>query len=218
MSEIAQVADRRATEFDGLTIAFDRRVLEPRRWTGMQSRWAAELASRSRRPIVELYAGVGHIGLAAARRSGRRLIQVDVDPIACAYAEENARRAGLAHRTTVRCCDVDAALRDDEEYSVVIADPPYLTTKELATFPDDPKLAVDGGDDGLTACRRCLAMLRRRLRHDAPVLLQLRGSRQVERLLSDLPEGVIVDDMRTDGPHHAVILLHAMGPRSGALV
>jgi release factor glutamine methyltransferase len=176
----------------------------------LQSRWAAELAAASRRPILELYAGVGHIGLAAARLSGSRLVQVDVDPVACAYAEENARVAGLADRTTIRCCDVETALRLDEKYSVVIADPPYLTRHEVAMFPDDPILAVDGGDDGLIPARRCLAMLSRSA-PQVPLLLQLRGRAQVDRLLSEKADRLRATELRTVDADRAVVRLELAG-------
>src|SRR5690606_34915582 len=68
----------RSVVIGGLTIAYDDRVLEPRPWTVLQSRWAAELARDvPPGPILELFAGVGHIGLVAATACGRELVQVD---------------------------------------------------------------------------------------------------------------------------------------------
>ncbi|MGA8992804.1 MAG: methyltransferase, partial [Nocardioidaceae bacterium] len=64
--------------FGGLAIAFDDRVLRPRPWTLAQSAWAAELAATvPAGPALELCSGAGHIGLAFAATSGRRLVMVD---------------------------------------------------------------------------------------------------------------------------------------------
>jgi methylase of polypeptide subunit release factors len=197
------------TNFDGLEISYDHRVLAPRPWTVMQSRWAAELVttSHAEAPILELYAGVGHIGLAAARACRRPLVQVEVDPIACGFAVENAWRAGMAHCVSVRCAPVSEAVSPGEDFGVAIADPPYLRTDDVSMFPDDPVLAVDGGADGLCAARECLQVLADRLRSGTPVLLQLRGPDQVEQLANGLPHGLELVDARCDGADRAVALL-----------
>ena len=83
--------------FGPLVVAFDERVLRPRPWTLLQASWAAELAvGAPAGPILELCSGAGHIGQAAAVLSGRGLVQVDVDPHACALAEANAAAIGYA--------------------------------------------------------------------------------------------------------------------------
>ena len=72
----------RTTTFGGLRIAFDDRVLTPRPWTELQSRWAAEVATDAPAGrLLELCSGAGHIGLLAAMLSGRDLLAVDVDPV-----------------------------------------------------------------------------------------------------------------------------------------
>jgi methylase of polypeptide subunit release factors len=197
------------TTFDGLEISYDQRVLAPRPWTVMQSRWAAELASApgAEAPMLELYAGVGHIGLAAARSCGRPLVQIEVDPIACGFAVENAWRAGMAHCVSVRCGAVPDAVPKNQEFSVVIADPPYLRTADVALFPEDPSRAVDGGTDGLRAARDCLQVLADRLTPGTPVLLQLRGPDQVEQLAGELPAALDLVDARCDGADRAVMQL-----------
>lgn len=184
-------ADRegaKRTSFAGLEIAYDDRVLEPRPWTELQSWWAAELAVRRDGPILELYAGVGHIGLAAARIAGRPLVQVDVSPVACAFALANARRAGLEHRVRVRCAPVEALATEGSRWAVVTADPPYLPSADVRTHPHDPPLAVDGGPDGLGPARRCLSSIGAACAPGTPVLLQLRGERQAHQLTDQLTE------------------------------
>ncbi|MGA8210311.1 MAG: methyltransferase, partial [Nocardioidaceae bacterium] len=111
--------------FGGLAIAFDDRVLRPRPWTLAQSAWAAELAATvPAGPALELCSGAGHIGLAFAATSGRRLVMVDADPTACRFARGNVASAGLSARVEVRTGDLARALATDERFAVAIADPP----------------------------------------------------------------------------------------------
>jgi methylase of polypeptide subunit release factors len=158
-------------DYHGLDIRYDDRVLEPRSWTGAQAEWAAELIrSAPPGPVLELCAGVGHIGLLAVTRTFRRLVAVDVDPVACEYLRLNARCAGLA--VDVREGDMREALDDDERFAVVIADPPWVPSADTAGFPEDPRLAIDGGADGLDLVRLCLSTAARHLLPAGSMVLQ----------------------------------------------
>lgn len=144
----------RTVDFEGLVIRWDRRVLEPRPWTAVQSTWAAKLAQQAPPgPLLELCAGAGHIGLLAARQARRDLVQVDADPVACAYARANAEAAGV--RSAVRCADLREAVAG-ERYPLVVADPPWVPTADVGTFPDDPVIAIDGGVEGTDLAVACL--------------------------------------------------------------
>lgn len=146
----------RSTDIDGLAVTWDARVLEPRPWTAQQAAWLAELADDAPSgPILELCCGAGHIGLLAARATGRGLVQVDRDEAATGYALANAAAAGV--EADVRCGDVASALAPGEVFGLVLADPPWLRTDQLDRFPDDPTGAVDGGADGLDAIRAVVA-------------------------------------------------------------
>jgi release factor glutamine methyltransferase len=169
--------------FGPLAVRYDTRVLVPRAWTLAQSVWAAELcAELPPGPILEFFAGAGHIGLAAAVLAERDLVQVELDPVAAQYARENAASAGRAPRTQVRECDVQDALRPDETFSLIVADPPYLPSAALALWPHDPPRAIDGGADGLQVVRACLEVSARHLRPGGVLLLQLAGAGQAGRV------------------------------------
>lgn len=201
--------------FGPLCVTFDDEVLEPRPWTLAQATWAAELApSVPEGPILELCSGAGHIGQAAAALAGRALVQVDVDPHACALAEANAA-ANLGDRAVeVRCRDLDVAVDPDERFPIVLADPPYLPSTQSGDWPDDPRLAVDGGDDGLDLPRRCLAVAGRHLAEGGVVLLQALGRSQVLQLAADVAAaGLRVTDLREVDDRRAVALLRHRAAR-----
>ncbi|HRV67365.1 MAG TPA: methyltransferase, partial [Candidatus Nanopelagicales bacterium] len=85
-----------AGNFGGLAIAYDDRLLAPRDWTQAQGRWAGELlADLPPGDVLELYCGAGQIGLLAVAGSGRRLVCVDVNPVATHYTRRNAEGAGV---------------------------------------------------------------------------------------------------------------------------
>lgn len=88
--------------------------------------------------MLELCAGVGHIGLGAVRHSQRRLFMVDRDPIAHRFAERNAAANDLSSRTEFRLAEMEGALAEDERFALIIADPPWVRTEEAALFPQDP--------------------------------------------------------------------------------
>jgi methylase of polypeptide subunit release factors len=172
----------RTCAFGTLTITYDERVLAPRPWTLLQSEWAAELSPElPAGPILELCAGAGHIGLAAATATGRRLIQVECDPVAAAFAARNARAAGV-REYELRVAPMESGVFCGETFPLVLADPPYLPSDDITRFPDDPRRAIDGGADGLTYIRQCVRVAAMHLAPTGVMLLQVRGQRQAEQL------------------------------------
>ncbi|MBZ5739163.1 methyltransferase [Nocardioides mangrovi] len=170
-------------EFGTLAITFDERVLRPRPWTADQSAWAAELLrSAPAGPVLELCAGAGQIGLLAVADSDRQLVCVDLSPVACQYARLNADANGLGHRVEVREGPMDEVVRDSERFALVVADPPWVRRTDVQRYPEDPVLAIDGGDDGLDVARTCLDVARRHLRPGGSVVLQIGTQDQVELL------------------------------------
>lgn len=114
----------------------------------LQSEWAAELAAVvPPGPILEVCCGAGQTGLAAAIASGRALVQVDADHFACELAHRNALAAGIADRVRVFCTKIEGFSGGDTSYPLIIADPPYIRTADVSRFPEDPVLAIDGGDE-----------------------------------------------------------------------
>ncbi|GAA1748826.1 class I SAM-dependent methyltransferase [Aeromicrobium alkaliterrae] len=196
--------------FGPLDVTFDDSILVPRPWTVAQSTWGRQVLDLGPDgPVLELCSGAGHIGLAAVHGTTRTLVQVDRDETACRYARENAERAGVG--ADVRCDDLEDAVRGDERFALVLADPPWVPRAGVAAFPDDPVLAIDGGEDGLDLARTCLRVAARHLLPEGAVLLQLGSRGQVDGLGVDL-EGarLVVADVR-DFERGVLVLLHA-GP------
>ncbi len=171
---------RETVDFGGLRIAFDERVLRPRTWTENQSRWAADLLpSLPPGDVLELCSGAGQIGLLAVSGGGRRLVCVDVNPAAAELTRSNAEAAGLQDRLEMREGRIDEVLAADETFPLIIADPPWVPRAETQRFPEDPLLAIDGGDDGLIVVRHCVTAIAAHLAMGGVALLQLGPGDQV---------------------------------------
>jgi methylase of polypeptide subunit release factors len=176
-------------EFGGLQIAYDERLLRPREWTTAQSWWAASLLeSVPDGEVLELCSGAGQIGLLAVTGSERRLVCVDVNPLAASYTLANAAAAGMSERVSVRTGPISEVLEPGETFPLVIADPPWVPRAETGRFPEDPLLAIDGGDDGLDVVHECLHAIAAHLAPGGVALIQLGTSAQAEAV-SDVVGG-----------------------------
>lgn len=195
--------------FGPLTIEYDDRVLTPRSWTLAQSEWAAELPGEL---ILELFAGAGQIGLAAAVLSDADLVQVEADPVAAGYAARNAEAAGWAQRTDLRVDAVQSALRPHELFGMIIADPPYLPTEAVARWPEDPISAIDGGPDGLDLVRVCLSVAAAHLTDGGTLLLQVAGPSQARQVEACLPSRLSAVELRTIDAERALLRIDRTRP------
>jgi methylase of polypeptide subunit release factors len=198
MTSLKSTGAEESMDFDGLTIRFDDRVLRPRPWTAAQSRWAASLLDEvPPGPVLELCTGAGQIGLAAVLTTWRRLVAVDADPVAAAYATANAEAAGLADRVEVRELPLAEALDAWETFPLVIADPPWVRRSQTGRFPEDPLIAINGGDDGLDVARACVEVIGRHLAAGGAALLQLGTVEQTEALSCEVRgAGLTVTEVR----------------------
>lgn len=190
--------------FGSLDIRFDDSVLRPRPWTIAQSLWAVELSVEvPPGAVLELCAGVGHIGLVLASLVTRDIVLVDVDVNACAHARANALTAGITDRVDVRNGSVDEVLAADERFAVILADPPWVPSEETMRFPLDPLLAIDGGKDGLDLARLCVEVIGHHLAAGGAAILQLGHASQASDMsdyLDSQPQiGLRVEEVRTYG-------------------
>ncbi len=182
--------------FGPVDIVFDDSVLVPRPWTLAQSAWARELLdSAAAGDVLELCSGAGHIGLAAVHSTDRHLVQVDREPHACELARENAAAAGVD--ADVRCGPMTKVLRDDEQFVLVIADPPWVPSAGVQVFPADPVWAIDGGDDGLDVARDCVRVAAQHLEPEGFVVLQLGSVEQCAQVEDTVLEcGLVTAEVR----------------------
>lgn len=109
--------------------------------------------------VLDLGVGSGAILLAIlAERPLAKGLGVDVSDEALAVARENAANLGLAGRVALLRGDWTSGL-GSEGFEVVVSNPPYIRTGDIAALAPEvrdhePRIALDGGPDGLDAYRR----------------------------------------------------------------
>jgi release factor glutamine methyltransferase len=119
--------------------------------------------------VLDLGVGSGAIVLSIlAERPQAKGLGVDVSEEALAVARDNAANLGLATRLALLRSDWTAGL-DEASFDLVVSNPPYIATEAIEDLaPEvrehDPRLALDGGPDGLAAYRRLAPEILRVLR------------------------------------------------------
>jgi release factor glutamine methyltransferase len=180
-------------------------VFVPRRRTEVLVTRAVELlAGRAGGVVVDVCCGCGAVGTAiAATCDGVELHATDLDPAAVSYARLNVATVG----GTAYVGDLFDALPDRlrANVDVVVANAPYVPTDAIATMPPEardhePRLALDGGADGLDVQRRVVAAAPQWLRPDGWLLVetsraQADGTAAAFRAAGLLPEVVRADDV-----------------------
>ena len=138
-----------------IMVQVDARVLTPRPETEVIVDHALRAFTEGERfSVLDLGVGSGALLLAIlAERPAARGLGVDLSEDALAVARENAANLGMAGRMALLRGDWTAGLADGE-FELVVANPPYIRTGELATLDPEvrdhePHLALDGGEDGL---------------------------------------------------------------------
>jgi ribosomal protein L3 glutamine methyltransferase len=111
--------------------------------------------------VLDLCTGSGCLAILAALAFPNATIDAsDISKDALAVAERNMRDYGLEQRISLLRSDLFAA-HAGKRYDLIVANPPYVGAEALAAFPPEyaaePRIAHDGGADGLEIVRRILA-------------------------------------------------------------
>ncbi len=156
-----------AREFYNRTFKVDARVLIPRPETELLVEAALRMLPKDAPSrALDVCTGSGCIAISlAAERPLATVVATDLSPDACALARENAKALKVDDRVTVLHGDLFAPVPPDARFHVVVSNPPYIDTAEIPTLAPEvrrePKLALDGGPDGLVAIRRVVTGARR---------------------------------------------------------
>ena len=174
-------------DFLGLRIRLTEAVLVPRPETEALVEWALTLLpppGPRRLLALDLGTGSGCIACAlAAGRSDLDVVALDVSRAAAAVARDNAHALDLAPRVRVVVADLLEGVRDLSA-DLIVSNPPYLPTGLVAGLEPEvrshePRIALDGGADGLALIRRLAAVGRTCLRRAGVLVVETAGGAQV---------------------------------------
>ncbi len=150
------------------------------------------------RPDTETLVEEALVELDAIERKQLTVFALDRSPEALAIAGRNVARHGLEDRVSLHPSDLLAGLPEEARpLDLVVANLPYIPTGDLAGLPRDvrdfePRLALDGGPDGLALVRRLVAEARTALRPGGAIALEA-GFDQLDRVSAILGEAGYVD-------------------------
>lgn len=142
-------------EFMGIPFRVNEHVLVPRPDT---EAWLEKVIQRFRNlpDISMLDLGTGSGALAVSFLyycKEARGVAVDISEKALETAKTNGERAGISDRVEFRRGDFLDALREDEQFDVILSNPPYIPSGDIDGLAEEvrrePRIALDGGPDGL---------------------------------------------------------------------
>lgn len=171
----------------GLRFHVDERVIIPRSYF-VEHLLSGQLElltgpARSVRRVVDVCTGSGCLAILLARHFPRAAVDaIDLSPGALDVAALNVRAHGLGRRVRLHRSDVFAAVPAPAGgYDLILSNPPYepsaVCDRLPAEFRHEPRLALDGGRDGLDIIRRLLREAASRLAPRGLVALEVGGLR-----------------------------------------
>lgn len=187
----------------GLPFYVDKRVIVPRSFIGelLESHFTgaeeADGAGLIADPgavesVLDLCTGSGCLAILASRYfPNARIDAVDLSKDALAVAARNVADYGLEDRVTLHPGDLFAPL-GDARYDLIISNPPYVDAQGMADLPrecrHEPKMAFDGGNDGLDIVHRILREAAWHLTPEGGLLCEIgRGRDALEAAYPELP-------------------------------
>src|SRR6202045_226636 len=174
----------------GLPFYVDEHVIVPRSFIGelLDSHFGGESeeeggslidAPSAVENVLDLCTGSGCLAILASRSfPNARIDAVDISADALKVAARNIADYGLEERVTLHRGDLFKPL-GDKRYDLIISNPPYVDAQGMADLPREcraePKLAFDGGADGLAVISRILNEAGRHLTPEGGLLCEIGG-------------------------------------------
>ncbi len=205
-----------STSFCGFEMTVNRHALIPRPETEQLAELGWQfLATINHQPSIclDFCTGSGCIAIAiAAKCPNAKIVAADISREALALAKENAAQNKLAERIEFLQGDGFAALAAGAQFDLIVSNPPYIPSAEIETLePEvrdfDPRLALDGGADGLNFYRLVAAQAKPFLKPDGKLMLEF-GDGQADAIKKIFEsEKWIVEAVREDYSQRARILV-----------
>ena len=214
VKEILKVVEERLTgrplwyilgdaDFYGYTIKVDERVLIPRRETEELALHVVNAAEDGDN-ILDLCTGSGAIAIAVKRETEKQDKNVtvtasDISEGALELAQENARFNDAA----VKFVKSDLFEKVRGRYNIIVSNPPYIPSKDIETLDrevkdHEPRLALDGGEDGLDYYRRIAQDASKYIAKGGMVILEvgLGEAKEVVKLFKYCDYALIMKDLQ----------------------
>lgn len=203
-------------EFWGLTFHLSPATLEPRPDSETIVEAALEQLGRRRGEalsMLDLGTGTGCLLIALLSECRQATgLGIDLSDEACRTAAGNAALNGVAARASFRRGNWTEGL--DGSFDLIVSNPPYIPAPEIATLSvevreHDPRLALDGGPDGLAPYRIFARSLRRLLAPGGFIVFEIGAGQKPDVVAIMAAEGLELQASRYDLGGHERALIFA---------
>jgi release factor glutamine methyltransferase len=225
-AELAALVGRRAAgvplehvlgwaDFCGLRIGVDPGVFVPRRRTELLVTEAAAGVAGAGAIVVDLCCGSGAVGAGLSAVLDRpEIYAVDIDPAAVACARRNLEPVGATVLEGDLFGPLPAALRG--RVDLLVANTPYVPSDAVAMMPPEardhePRVALDGGDDGLDIQRAVASQARAWLATGGRLLIET-SEAQAPLLVETVQESGLAARIARSAELQATVVTGAMTP------
>ncbi|MDR0273171.1 MAG: peptide chain release factor N(5)-glutamine methyltransferase [Clostridiales bacterium] len=165
-------------EFMGLTFITDKRALIPRPETELLVEKVLEfLKNKKNAHVSDVCTGSGCIAISIARLAEceTEIVAVDISDDALSLAKENAKKLNAANLIFIKSCLFENICG---KFDVIVSNPPYVLSEEIPKLlPNvrdyEPRLALDGGADGLDFYRRIIPQSKKHLKPGGALFLEI---------------------------------------------
>ncbi|MFT3811042.1 MAG: peptide chain release factor N(5)-glutamine methyltransferase [Micropepsaceae bacterium] len=213
----AYITGRR--DFWTLELEVSPATLIPRPDTETLVETALKIVGHVRAPvrILDLGTGTGAILLALLTELPRAEgVGVDVSDEALEIARRNALRAGAGDRARFSKSSWWSDVTG--EFDLIVSNPPYIPSREIVELDADvrdfePRLALDGGPDGLAAYRAILSVAGQRLSENGAVLFEVGAGQAGDVAAMMRASGLPYTATRRDLGGHERVVAGAAGPQ-----
>lgn len=170
--------------FMGFDFKVGRGVLIPRDDTEVVVNLCIDfLENRTDKKTVDLCSGSGAIAVALDKISGAKVTAVEIDETAFSYLETNVKENNSSVKPVMadalKICDTFA----DGELDLIVSNPPYIKSADIETLQKEvrlePRLALDGGEDGCDFYREIVSRWSRKLKKGGALAFEL-GENQAD--------------------------------------
>lgn len=163
--------------------------------------------------VLDLGTGSGCVAVSIAHGAKTaKVTAVDISPDAAEVATRNATKYGLNDRVTILTGDLFAPLSAGAKFDLIVSNPPYIPPSEIEKLDKgvkdyEPRLALDGGPDGLAFYRRIADEAAKWLKPGGSVMVEIGWTQEpaVRAVFEGRPEFAVGESMQDMGKRWRVV-------------
>ena len=176
---------KKKKEFWSKNFLVDKSTLIPRPETELMVEKLVEIFKGKKLFILDIGTGTGCILLSIlSELKNSKGIGIDISKKAISVARQNSKKHKLSEKTKFYRREVDEIYH--QKFDLVVSNPPYIRKKDLKNLEDDirkfePKLALDGGNDGLDVIKKVIYKSKSILKTKGMLALEI-GNEQFKKV------------------------------------